>query len=126
REATAGTALAVDRLGGRAPVGPESIEAAVEERLARFTESLVARAEAAFRDAFATAGRLEDLKGSARVRLFGWCGAEACGHEIEQAIDGSLLGTLLGAPPGVAASPPGCLVCGASSGAVWAAAGRPV
>ncbi len=126
REATQATATAVDRHGNRSVAGPEGLEASVEEALRAFDRRLAERAQTAFREAFAPAASEADLVGSTRVRLFGWCGREACGHAVETAIDGALLGTLVGPPPGEGPAPVACLVCGATEEIRWAAAGRPL
>ncbi|MHB8351405.1 MAG: aminoacyl--tRNA ligase-related protein [Thermoplasmata archaeon] len=126
REATARSASAVDRLGNRATVGPESLEAAVDGLLRAFDRTLAERARAAFAAAFAPAATLADLTGSTKVRVFGWCGKEPCGHAIETAIEGALLGAVVGSPPGTDEPPRACLVCGTTTGILWAAAGRPL
>ena len=126
REAAAGGATAVDRLGTKTALPAERFEDAVASALASFDRRLAERAAAAFSASFAPARQLEELRGSDRVRFFGWCGAEECGHRIEEAIEGALLGTSRRPPPGAEGSPGPCLVCGAPSQADWALAGRPL
>ncbi|MCI4369609.1 MAG: His/Gly/Thr/Pro-type tRNA ligase C-terminal domain-containing protein, partial [Thermoplasmata archaeon] len=126
REAKEGSATAVDRKGTKGVVGPEKIEEAVRERLAAFDRALGASAQAAFKEAFSTAKDLGELAGSTKARVLGWCGKEECGHEIEKAIDGSLLGTPQGATSVVPEGAPKCIACGAHENAVWAIAARPL
>ena len=126
READAGTVTAVDRLGRKTRIGPEGLEDGVVSALREFDRQLGERALAAFRAAFSPAATLEELAGSSTVRLLPWCGQEACGHQVETAIDGSLLGIPEGEPP-IPVPPPGpCLACGRTNGTVWALAGRPI
>jgi len=126
REAAARTASTVDRLGTRGSVALDTLEADVERALAAFDRTLLERARAEFSGAFALASTIDELRASKHVRQLAWCGSEACGHAIEQAIDGALLGTPEGAPPIDAPLPAGCLVCGESSGVRWALAARPL
>ena len=126
REAAARTASAVDRLGTRGLVALDTLEADVERALAAFDRALLEKARAEFAGAFALAGSVDDLRGSKQVRQLAWCGSEVCGHAIEQAIDGALLGTPEGTPPIAAPLPPGCLVCGSTDGVRWALAARPL
>ncbi len=126
REAAAGGATAVDRLGEKRSLGPDRLDEAVLEALAAFDRSLTDRADAAFRASFSLATSLEELADSTTVRQLAWCGEEACGHRIETAIDGALLGTPEGPPPIAGGAPGPCLVCGSSEGARWALAGRPM
>ncbi len=126
REAEGRNATSVDRLGRKATVPFDRLEAATAERLADFDRELLHRAEEAFRSAFSPAGTLGELEGSDRVRWVGWCGVEACGREIEKAIDGALLGVPEPgsmAPDGPA---PPCIACQRSEGARWAVAARPL
>jgi prolyl-tRNA synthetase len=125
REAAGRSATAADRLGTKAPLGPDDLEGAVLRFLTDFDRRLAARADEAFRARFVVARRLEDLKGAKSVVLLGWCGAEECGHAIEQAVEGALLGTIDGAPPLPVGGPGNCLVCGKGP-TQWAAAARPL
>jgi prolyl-tRNA synthetase len=126
REATAGSVTVVDRLGRKQAIGPANLEEGVAQALAAFDEALRARAEAAFRASFSPADTLQELADSKTVRLVPWCGQEACGHAIEQAIDGSLLGTPEGESP-LSIGPAGaCLGCGRIDGVAWALAGQPM
>lgn len=126
REAAAGTATAVDRLGRKQPLPAEGLVGAVEQLLAAFDAELAARALARFQAAFSVAERLEDLKGSTTVRVVGWCGQEECGHAIETAVDGALLGTPEGELPLALGPPRPCVSCQRTEGAVWALAGQPL
>ena len=126
REAEGRTALAVDRLGRKGPVRLDALESEVAARLAEYDAALRAAAETRFRASFSTAATLAELAGSDRVRLVGWCGAEECGHRIETAIDGALLGTPEEGLPLDGGAPPPCIACGGRDGARWAVAGRPL
>jgi prolyl-tRNA synthetase len=126
REAASGNVTAVDRLGRRTTIAVESLEPGVGEALASFDRDLRAAAEAAFRDALRVATELRQLSGSDRVRVVGWCGEEACGHAIETAIDGALLGVPEEGPPVADGVPGTCISCGTSSGVRWAVAGQPL
>ncbi|MGA8275320.1 MAG: His/Gly/Thr/Pro-type tRNA ligase C-terminal domain-containing protein, partial [Thermoplasmata archaeon] len=126
REAAARTASAVDRLGTRGSVALDSLEADVEGALVAFDRALLGRAQAEFARAFALVRSVEELRGAKHVAQLAWCGSEECGHAIEQAIDGALLGTPEGTPPIDAPLPEGCLVCGATTGVRWVLAARPL
>jgi prolyl-tRNA synthetase len=127
REARAGGATAVDRLGERRTLSGERFESDAREALAAFDRRLTERAQAAFRSAFARVGSLEELRGIRSVALLGWCGEEECGHRIEEAIDGALLGVVEGALPLDPGPPPeACAACGEAAGRAWAVASRPV
>ncbi len=127
REAEARTVTSVDRLGRKAPLALDALESSVRERLADLDRALAERAAAQFASAFSTATRLEELTDSPTVRWVGWCGEEACGHRIETAITGALLGTPLRDPPGLDRAPPGpCIACGRTDATVWAVAARPL
>jgi prolyl-tRNA synthetase len=126
REVEQRTATAVDRLGQKAPLPLDHLERSVEERLAGYDRALRERAEARFRESFEVASTLAALKDAARVMVVGWCGEERCGHEIETAIDGGLLGTPEGELPLRVPPPERCIACGKSSGVRWAVAARPL
>jgi prolyl-tRNA synthetase len=127
REAAARSVTAVDRLlGTKASVHLDQLEAEIDQALAAFDVALTEKATREFRDAFSLAASLEELRNSTRVRQIGWCGDEACGHRIEEAIDGSLLGTPEGAPPIEAPVPTTCIACGRAEGVRWALAGQPL
>jgi prolyl-tRNA synthetase len=129
RESASRGATAVDRLGTKSSIadaGPGAFESQVAALLKGFDGQLRSRAEGAFRSAFRVARGLADLAGSTEVRLLPWCGEEACGHRIEEAIEGALLGTLETDPPIPLDAPGPCAVCGRSEGVRWAAAGRPL
>ncbi len=126
RELEGRRASAVDRLGTRSPVALENLEAEVAERLRAFDRELMRRARAAFLESFAVATDLGQLKNSTKVRILGWCGSEACGHEIEKAIDGALLGVPEGAPPVVEGPPGPCIACRKADGVRWAFAAQPI
>jgi prolyl-tRNA synthetase len=126
REAAAGQVSAVTRLGARSTLARAGLPESVRAALAEFDRALGDRALEAFRAAFSRADSLEALVGSTSVRLIGWCGREECGHRVEQKIDGSLLGSLEGAPPVPLGPPPNCVACGRSENVLWAAAGQPM
>ncbi len=126
REAAAGTATAVDRLGTKRLLGPNDLPGAVEAALADFGAALRAASEARFAAAFSEARSLTELRGSTSVRVLRWCGREACGHEVETAIDGALLGTAEGPLPFKVEGEGGCIACGASEGTRWALAAQPL
>ncbi len=126
REAAAGTATAVDRLGQKRLLGPQGLAEAVVRALSDFEQALREAAEARFAAAFSVARSLSELKGSSRVRVLRWCGAEACGREVETAIDGSLLGTPEGPLPFPVEGEGGCIACGSTAGTRWALAAQPL
>ncbi|HUI38957.1 MAG TPA: His/Gly/Thr/Pro-type tRNA ligase C-terminal domain-containing protein, partial [Thermoplasmata archaeon] len=126
REAAAGTVTAANRIGTKQAIGPGNLEEGVVAALAGYDRDLFARADAEFRQSFAAAARLEDLPGSTAVRVLPWCGEETCGHAIETAIDGALLGTPEGTLPIPLGTPGPCAACGSTTSSVWALAGRPL
>ncbi|MCI4340309.1 MAG: proline--tRNA ligase [Thermoplasmata archaeon] len=126
REAAAGTATAVDRLGTKTVLGPGDLPIAVAGALSAFESALYERAMTQFRAAFERAERLEDLAGSTHVRLIAWCGREECGHKIEVAIDGALLGTPEGDLPIATGTPGPCIACGEAPETRWALAAQPL
>jgi prolyl-tRNA synthetase len=125
REATARSASAVDRLGQRRTLRFDALVAEVNDALRAFDAALFAKARAEFAAAFALARSVDELRDSQQVRQLAWCGSEECGHAIEQAIDGALLGTPEGRPPIDAPLTGGCIVCGEIS-VRWALAARPL
>jgi prolyl-tRNA synthetase len=126
REAASGTLTVVDRMDRRMTIGPGDLATGVATALAEFDHALQERANAEFVTAFEPATSLAEIRGSSRVRIVPWCGAEACGHQIETAIDGALLGTLEGdAPIPLPALGP-CVGCQSTAGLRWAFAGRPL
>ncbi|MFI5413623.1 MAG: proline--tRNA ligase [Candidatus Lutacidiplasmatales archaeon] len=126
REATARTATAVDRLGRKRSVSLDTLERDVDAFLAEFDEALYARALAAFQEAFRVFRTMEELKEFAHVGVVGWCGKEECGHAIEAAVDGGLLGTPESELPLELSTPVACIVCSSGTGIRWALAGRPL
>jgi prolyl-tRNA synthetase len=126
REAAAGTVTAVDRLGRRSSLGPENLEGGIQAALAEFDRALTERAVGAFRGAFAPASRIEELRDSLQVRIVPWCGTEACGHRIEEAIGGAVLGVPENELPIPVGAPPACAACGRSTGVRWVLAARPI
>jgi prolyl-tRNA synthetase len=126
REAAAGTVTAANRLGEKRPIGPGSLEEGVRSALAAYDRALYERAQSAFARSFSIATSLAELQDSTTVRILPWCGKEACGHAIETAIDGALLGTPEGELPIPLPALGPCLVCGEASGTVWVLAGRPM
>ncbi|HEV2165366.1 MAG TPA: aminoacyl--tRNA ligase-related protein [Thermoplasmata archaeon] len=126
REAQAGSVTAANRLGAKSQIGPGGIEDGVAAALAEFDRLLYEKADAAFRASFSLASTLAELADSSTVRVLAWCGTESCGHQIETAIDGALLGTPEGGLPIPLPAPGACIACGRSGGTVWAVAGRPM
>ncbi|MGP8077165.1 MAG: proline--tRNA ligase [Thermoplasmata archaeon] len=126
REAEGRRATAVDRLGTKSIVRLDALETEVGERLAAFDRAIRDAADLKFREAFSVAAHLDELPKSDRVRLVGWCGSAACGHEVETAIDGALLGTPEEGLPFAIDPPTRCIACGRSESVRWAVAGRPL
>jgi prolyl-tRNA synthetase len=126
REIDSGRLASVDRLGRKAPVARPSLAREVGERLAEFDREIASRARQALSKAVTPASSLDQLAGSTSVRWVGWCGAEECGHAIERAIDGALLGTPEGPMP-IALDPPrSCVACGRTDEVRPALAGQPM
>ena len=125
REAAEGTVSAAPRAGTKTVLGPGNLEDRIVATLAEGDQALAEAARVAFEGAFALARNLEELKGIAKIAQVGWCGSEECGHQIETAIDGALLGTPEGAPPLAGGAIPPCIGCG-SANATWALAARPL
>ena len=126
REAAAGTVTAVNRLGEKKSLGPGALEEAILEALTDFDRALAAKAQATFQKAFSVAYRLEELQDSSAVRLVSWCGTEECGHRIEQAIGGAVLGVPEGPLPIEPGNPAECIACGSTHETRWVLAGRPL
>ncbi|MCI4349117.1 MAG: proline--tRNA ligase [Thermoplasmata archaeon] len=126
RESAAGTVTAVDRLGRKGSIGPTDLEAGIVRKLSEFDEELRKRALATFQQSFATATTLEELRNSKHVRVVPWCGTEACGHAIETAIDGSLLGVPESDLPIAVPAPGLCVACHSTGPTKWALAGQPL
>lgn len=126
REAAAQVVTTIDRLGERGTIPLIELGPGVRKALAGFDERLHSRARAQFAQSFAIADKMADLASTKLVQFVSWCGAEACGHQIEQAIDGGLLGTLEGAAPIPLPAAKPCIACGKAESTVWAAAGRPL
>ncbi|MGA7922503.1 MAG: proline--tRNA ligase [Thermoplasmata archaeon] len=125
RETTQGSVTAVNRLGQRSSLGPDRLVDSIENALSEFDAELRRRAQSSFAEQFEVAPDLESLRGSAKVELVAWCGSEACGHALEEAINGGLLGIPEGPLPIPVPDPTKCLVC-QKSPARWAVAGRPI
>ena len=126
REAESRTVTAVDRLGRKSTFPLDGLESGVRDRLHEFDRALLERATAAFRDSVTVADRIEELSGSTTVRVVGWCGSEECGHRLETAADGSLLGTPERPLPIALEAPPACLACGRTDGVRWAVVAQPL
>jgi len=126
REVGSGHITSVDRLGRKAPLDRKNLLADAAGRLSDFDRELARRAEASFRASITPAERLEQLTGSESVRLVGWCGAEECGHAIERAVDGALLGTPEEPLPFPVAPPTSCIACGSPEGVRLALAAQPM
>jgi prolyl-tRNA synthetase len=126
REAQSRTVGSADRLGRKAALSLERLEHEVDDRLVDFDRTLFQRAQEAFAASFQVARTLPELAHSTAVRLVAWCGDEACGHQIEQAIDGALLGTPEDPLPFPVERLGGCIACGRTDGARWALAAQPM
>jgi prolyl-tRNA synthetase len=125
REATSRTVTAVDRLGRKRTLSLDTLERDVDAFLAEFDRALYERALTAFREAFQVVLSMDGLsKEFAHVAVVGWCGKEECGHAVETAVDGGLLGTPESELPIELGPPPGCIACGATTGVAWAVVGR--
>ena len=126
REAAGSSVAFTDRRGSKGQIPLLTLEEGVDRALEAIDRRLLEEADERFRAAFEVAGNLADLRGSTRVRVVAWCGEEACGHRIEEAVDGSLLGTPEGEIP-LPLPPIGpCVACGRPENVRWALAGRPV
>jgi len=125
REAEQRTVTVADRLGGKGSVGADSIEDGVAAALADYDERLRAKATRIFAASFTVARSLDELRGSTSVRVVSWCGSEVCGHRVEEAIGGALLGTPEGPLPIDPGTLMGCVACGAPE-CRWALAGQPL
>ena len=126
REVEARSASAVDRLGRRSRVTFDALEADVAARLEEYDLALREKAMAEFRSAFSVAHSLADLANSTKVRAIAWCGSEECGHQVEAAIDGALLGTPEEELPLELGTLGSCVACGSSERVKWALAARPL
>jgi len=126
REAAARTATAVDRLGRKQTVSLDTLEGEVDAFLEEFDRALYDRALATFRDAFRVVPSMDGLKEFAHVGIVGWCGKEECGHAIETAVEGGLLGTPESELPLAPGAPVACISCGSGTDVRWALAGRPL
>lgn len=126
REAEREEVSFTDRLGTKGGFPLAHLEEEVDRALGEFDRALYERALVAFRSAFSVAHELSELSGSTTVRVVSWCGSEECGHAIEKAIDGSVLGTPEGELPLALPPPTKCIVCGKAHGTHWAVAGRPL
>lgn len=126
REVERGEVSFTDRLGTKGSFPMAQLEEDVERALTEFDRALYDRALTAFRAAFTIAHDLRELAGSTTARVVSWCGTEACGHAIEKAIDGSVLGTPEGELPIPLPEPKKCIICGESRGTSWVVAGRPL
>jgi len=126
REATSRTATAVDRLGRKQTVALDTLERDVDRVLVEFDRALFDKALAGYRDEFRVVGTLDELKGFAQVAIVAWCGSEECGHAIETAIDGGLLGTPESELPLTLDTPSACVACRSGDHLRWAVAGRPL
>ncbi|HXY47596.1 MAG TPA: His/Gly/Thr/Pro-type tRNA ligase C-terminal domain-containing protein, partial [Thermoplasmata archaeon] len=126
REAVARTATAVDRLGQKRTVSLGALEPEVDLALAAFDQALYDRALASYREEFRVVRAIEDLKGFAHVAVVAWCGSEACGHAVETALDGGLLGTPESDLPVPLDAPTSCIACPSTLDLRWALAGRPL
>ena len=126
REARSATTTIVDRFGTREEFPSVDLESEVRHRLEQFDLELLRRAREAFGASFSVAESISDLKDSKKVRVVGWCGQETCGHLLEEAMDGSLLGTPEGDTTLVSSPPKACVACGSTDAVRWALLARPL
>ncbi|MCI4322943.1 MAG: proline--tRNA ligase [Thermoplasmata archaeon] len=126
REATERFVTVASRLGEKERVDLATLEIDIGRALERFDATLRVKAHEAYLQAFELALTLETVRKREKIYLISWCGQEACGHEVENAVDGALLGVLEGEPPIPVPDLPGCVACGRDGGTRWAAAGRPI
>jgi prolyl-tRNA synthetase len=126
REVESGRLTAVDRLGRKAPVERAALARELAARLDELDGELFRRATEALERSIRSADTLAELRGSESVRLVGWCGDEACGHEVERAVDGALLGTPEGPLPFPTPTPTRCVACGRTEGVRTAFAAQPM
>jgi prolyl-tRNA synthetase len=126
REAEGRTVSATDRLGRKSSFPIDRLEHEVDQHLEQFDTALRERAAEAFRSSFKVAHSITELAGSTQLRLVGWCGDEACGHAIEQGIDGALLGTPEDPLPFEVEPVGECVGCGKTDGVRWAVASQPM
>jgi prolyl-tRNA synthetase len=126
REASSRTATVVDRLGRKRTIPLDALEKELDRFLEEFDQALYERALAVYREEFQVVRSLSDLKGFSHVGIVGWCGSEECGHAIETAVDGGLLGTPESELPVTLEAPTACVSCGSGANVRWALAGRPL
>jgi len=126
REVESGRLTSVDRLGRKGSAHLDTLLGDVASRLSEFDRELARRADERFRESIVPATTLAELSDSNSVRLVGWCGGEECGHKIERAIDGALLGTLEEPLPFLVAAPTVCVACGRADGTQPALAAQPM
>ncbi|HKS59216.1 MAG TPA: proline--tRNA ligase [Thermoplasmata archaeon] len=126
REMASGGGTAVNRLGAKVTLSAEKLEAQVTSALQAFDSQLAEAGQRLLDGAVTPADKLDELSASTTVRRLSWCGREECGHAIEQAIGGALLGTPEPALAVSTGAPGPCIVCGRKEGAQWAYAGRPI
>jgi prolyl-tRNA synthetase len=125
RETEQKTVTAADRLGQKRTIGPADVDDGIVAALREFDERLRTKAEQSFAASFRVARSLEELRARTHVGIVAWCGSEACGHRVEEAIDGALLGTPEGPLPIEPGAPGECVGCG-SKESRWALAGQPL
>jgi prolyl-tRNA synthetase len=125
REMTAGGGSGVDRFGSKLSFSEKELENQVEKTLAAFDQKLRDLGAKRMKEAITPASTLAELRDSRTIRQLPWCGREDCGHQIEKAIGGALLGTPE-PPQAVTGSPGGCIACGRKDDVRWAYAARPL
>lgn len=126
REAASGQVTAVDRLGSRSAIPMAEVGSAVKKKLEEFDRFLYEQAVTRFSSSFSVADSLDALKYSTTVRVVAWCGSESCGHAIETAIDGALLGTPETPLPIPVGDPGRCISCRETGSTRWALAAQPL
>ena len=124
REAAARTVTAVDRLGRKHTLSLDTLERDVERFLEEFDRALYEKALAVYREEFRVVRSLGELKGFSHVAIVAWCGSEECGHAIETALEGGLLGLPESPLPIEPGAPGVCVACGSAKEPRWVLAGR--
>ena len=114
RDIDNGVVVAVNRLGNKEIINRESLVDALRDQLNTFDDALMQQAKDRFKSMIRPASTLEEIREcvSDGVALIHWCGSEECAAAIEQATDGSVLGTDIHIE-GMERGKGGCPICGA-------------